>query len=394
MKLPLSAFILFYLLLLCNTRSASADGAGGTLYAISQPNIAWRVLNEKVDLHIYSGYYTASIKFEARLSGAAQAVTIAFPEWITDPDPQEEVTRNRSVFTNFGMWFDGKRVAARREVIRTRSTEESQVQRAAWTRRVYFRDKQSHTVYVNFKAPYVDNYVGVWAAYNFTPSSTKQGPRSRNFSATFHSPGVAYLLGADVNGTDVKLRCRGARCTIASPRSVPRGMFMLHFSATVPGWLDYDAETQDAVTAPGPLQPGRATDYIWLPPALVRGGVTFVSLSELQERLALPSPVREKAITWDGDRYEGSLRSATFHAGRHRLRFSLGQDKMLVNGATYRLPGKPFLVSAFHPHDGPDTQFYVPLKPVLQVLGGTMNVNMSAHRFYLSGPLFRKSNDE
>ncbi|HEX8237936.1 MAG TPA: hypothetical protein VF600_18495 [Abditibacteriaceae bacterium] len=359
-----------------------------------QRNIAWRVLNEKVDLDIYCGYYTASIKFKVRNSGAAQAVTMAFPEWMTAPDLQPDLARSRSAFTNFGMWFDGQRVAVRRKVIRARNTEESRVQRAAWMHRVYFQDRKIHTIYVNFRAPYVENYVGVWAAYNFTPLSAKRGPLSRSFSATFHTPGVAYVIDADVDETELKLHCQGARCTLAWPKLLHHGMVNLHFGATVPGWLDYDVKTQDAVSVPGALQLGRATNYIWLPPALVRGGVTYVSLSELRERLALSRQAREKAITWDGDLYKGSLRSATLHAGRHRLRFSPGQSKMFVDGKAHSLSSKPFVVSAFHPHDGPDTAFYVPIKPVLQVLGGTMNVNMRAHRFYLAGPLFRQGDDE
>jgi hypothetical protein len=132
--------------------------------------------------------------------------------------------------------------------------------------------------------------------------------------------------------------------------------------------------------------PGRQGGRTWNPPALLVNGATFVRVDALKnflyQQAEQAGQARAAALSWDSAKKEAALQ-----AGSHILVFRPGGDEMLVSpDRKVRLPAAPFLSQPAPMHRG--GALYVPARPVVEALGGTLRTDLSARRVDLDIPPF------
>lgn len=383
---------IFAILVLLGCSAARAElgelqGAGGTLQPLPGQGRQMRLVRERVQAYIYARRIETTLSFELRNEGPARAVAVAFPEG------EDESNR----FQSFAMTLDGRRVKARR-VVSPRARDETGPTR--WLTRVPFRRGQSRVVRVRLRSGTENLLHSGSFEYGFDSGGWRGDVEESTVSVTFRAPGT-YLCGAylslsstgDPEDEAVSVRRSGSSLLFERRKWQPRGDFTLSFDPTfAPGWLDYDGigPRQHSVTVPGSPVGVQGVGF-WLPIALVRNGTAYVSLDELDNRIN-PHPyyeARSKALQWK----EGS-RSATLRAGKHALSFRAGRKSMRADGKAVALPGAPFIESGAGHDSGGYSYFYVPLVPVLRVLGGTASVDARAHRITFRGPLLHKPTED
>ncbi len=382
-------FICAALVLLLSSAVARADsdfmlGTGGTLYPLPGKNPDVRLVRERVHAVIYPDFCDTTAIFELHNSGPAQTVAMAFPE------TNDSYRYNK--FQSFAMTLDSRSTKARR-ALRLLSGDETK--QARWITRVPFGRGQRRTVRVRYRS----GYEGLGHAGDFEYGFNSGGWRGMvgesSVTVTFAAPGTyltqPYLTQDEVaEGRDaVNVRRNGRSLVFRRTNwQADEWRFILVFEPTfAPGWLDYKRiePLAHSVTVPG-KPTGVDGAGFWLPVALVRNGTTYVSLNELDQRLAgrKDNEARSAALDW-----EEKSKTATLRAGKHTFKFEAGRKTVRVNGRVVKLSAAPFIEEGFGHDSGNYSHFYVPLMPVLKVLGGTMNVNAKAHRFYFTGPLFR-----
>ncbi|PQV64234.1 hypothetical protein B1R32_10679 [Abditibacterium utsteinense] len=224
-------------------------------------------------------------------------------------------------------------------------------------------------------------------SYVFGGSHWAEKVKKSEINVEFRVPNT-YILNAYQGTRDyfedtdaVPIETRGATATFNRRNWRPAGKFSLSFVTTlVPDWLAEKGVgiLEKTLTVSGKAQ-GLAGVGFYLPPALVREGVTFVRLDLLSEKFRLPR--REVELV-----FEKPFQVATLSAGRQKIRFQRGQKRWSLNGRTLTLPVAPF-AEVESGHDiGEDTVLYVPLFPVVKALGGSANANQKTHRFYVRLP--------
>lgn len=378
------------LVLLLSSIAARADsdfmlGTGGTLYPLQGRNSHVRLVRERVHAVIYPDFCDTTATFEFHNRGPAQMVAMAFPE------TNDSYRYNK--FQSFAMTLDGRSTKARRAL---RLLPGGETKQARWITRVPFGRGQRRTVRVRYRSGYEGlGHAGDFE-YGFNGGGWRGMVEESSVTVTFAAPGTyltqPYLTQDEVAaGRDAaKVQRTGSNLGLRRTNwQADKWRFILMFEPTfAPGWLDYKRiePLAHSITVPGkPV--GVDGAGFWLPIALVRNGTTYVSLDELDQRLAgrKEHEARSAALDW-----EEKSKTATLRAGKHTFKFEAGRKTMRVDSRVVNLPAAPFIEEGFGHDSGNYHHFYVPLAPVLKVLGGTMNVNAQAHRIYFTGPLFRK----
>lgn len=374
------------LLLLCATARADSEfmhGTGGTLRPLHGAESGVRLVRESVRAEVFASRCEATATFELRNDGAARELVLAFPE--------SEDYSAYSAFRTLDMTLDGRAFKARRVVAPANREQERP---SSWLARVSLGRGQSRSVRVSYQSEYEGLLHAGDFAYKFNGGGWSGDVEESSLRVTFRAPGTHLCQGFVSSSSSqeplaVDLRRLGHSLFFERRQWQPRGEFSLVFEpAFASGWLSYEGirPRQHSVTVPGsPI--GVRSAVLWLPTALARGGTTFVSLDEMDRRLTGRSfeVVRGGALSWK----DGS-KTATLRAGGHTLRFQAGRRAMRADGRLVSLPSAPFVEEGAGHDMGAYSFFYVPLAPVLRVLGGTANVNAPAHRFFFRGPLFRK----
>jgi hypothetical protein len=130
------------------------------------------------------------------------------------------------------------------------------------------------------------------------------------------------------------------------------------------------------------------------PPAVLRSGTTFISLEALSRWLSeKASKDKRIALAVNSDR---DFRNNTMtlrlrndgvppHQVRHSLRFAPGRSQMVLDGKrVLPLPAAPFSVGPFDS----ELSFYVPLRPILNLLGGWARLDAKNHRLNFDAPTY------
>lgn len=383
-------FICVALVLLLWPVVAHADsdfmlGTGGTLHPLHGKNASVRLVRERVHAVIYPDFCDTTATFEFHNTGPAQTVAMGFPE-----------TDNYSKYTEFqlfAMTLDGRSTKARRVL---RPLPEDETQQARWLTRVSFGRGQHRTVRVRSRCGYEGLLHAGDFEYGFNGGGWRGVVEESSVTVTFAAPGAylaqPYLTEKDFAEKRDAVKVQRNSCSLVFRRTnwqADKWRFILVFEPTfAPGWLDYSGidPLAHSITVPGkPVGVNGAV--FWLPVALVRNGTTYISLDELDQRLSGTKDyeARSAALVW-----KEKSKIAILRVGKHVLKFEAGRKIMRVNGRAVSLPAAPFVERGAGHDSGEYSSFYVPLSPVLKVLGGTMNVNSNAHRIYFTGPMFRK----
>lgn len=374
-------------------------GEGGRVRLLRGERTTLRMVRESIRMDVYPSHYDVDAAFVFHNHGPATTVTMGFPE-SGGGDLDAARYRKRSGFARFATWVDGKPVSARREA----SVGDSEYQ-AFWVKRVRFDKEQRRIVRVRYRSSPGDDITSTrGAGYSFTGGNWRGKVDETTLRAVIHLPGttlVQFMAQAEEGKPLSGITHTGNEFLFRQTHWQAEGSAGVAYKATMSGYMFLDG-FRDPATMGGPLpkweaparpgsmsmsgweeltQPGRAEELDWAPPALLRRGVVFLRATVLCELLEpgrmSQAELLASALTWDPGRKE-----AVVSARGRSFAFQRGRKMMVVDGRTeIPLPASPLLSS---PLSG--GRLYVPVKPVLQLLGGAYRVSESGHRLHIDLP--------
>ena len=365
-------------------RSDVINATPGTPVALHLNHPRVRLLRERVHAVVYYDHCDMEATYEFHNLGAATTVTMAFPE----SGPELDYNAEKPGFVRFQARIGERVLATRRSIQGSDTSYPNDIVRHV--AKVHFARGQRRRIRMRSRsAPFEGLAFGADFVYLFGRFNWHGQVRESTIAVEFRVPNTYIAHG--YQGADryfkkddaVPLTVKGRSCIFSRRNWYPRGRFNLAFYPTlVPGWLSYRGADRFERTIMVPGKPrGIKGALFWLPPALVRGGVTFIKARELLDRLDLPR--KQKRLSW-----EQKTKLAELHAGQRALRFGVGAEEMQVDGRSVALPSAPFTAWEWGHDLGKVASLYVPLSPVARAIGGSFSINLPAHRFDLTGQRF------
>lgn len=369
-------------------------GIGGRLQQMSDEHRSVRMVRETVRIDIGRNDYTTTADFEFRNNGPAVTVTMGFPEGGYGDlgiDPEKQ-----AAFTSFVTSVNGRQVTAQRRPVQ-RDGEEGTYQ-THWIKTVRFARNQTQQVRVRYRAPLgssVARGIERFLTYQFTGGNWQGKVAETKLLVTIQAPGTYAVLG-NFNNEPIILQRNGNRFTRTWRDWQAQGDFSFSLSRTLPGWLAFgnngpfgeQSGQAQTVSIPGAV----LASIEYLPFAVLRNGTTFISLSQLRERLAT---LAEKAGEGLGDQevklsWDNRTRTSTLRAGRYEMKFQTGSTRMQVSDHmdTGELPDVKLAAAPVLLGGEGRQQLYVPLAPIMQSMRGAVRINTAQHRMYFQVPNF------
>jgi len=373
-------------LFMCWSAAAIANdvaiaGVGGKARPLDGEHRSIRMVREWVRMVVYPDYYDVSAQFVFHNYGRRASVLMGFPEWGVNSNPKYPG------FLRFHTWVNGRPVVARR----TQARDEGDSYRIYWVKRVAFARGGTSVVRVKYRSRPGDAQAETaacrLASYDFTGGNWKGAVAESSLMVTFHTPGT-WVVTADLQHRRGRL---SGRWTDWQAKDSP----MIHYMSAPPGWMTIP-------NLPNPfwrgavwhtvVLPGHAVRPDWLPPALLRQGKPMIQVRLLADVLRAKmqnagdtSPV---SLSWDQGQKEAALsvRGIT-------LRFREGQKAMrLDQGKVITMAQAPFMARQARPLE--QSHLYVPLEPVVSLLGGKVEVYKAARRITFTIPQRRSQADD
>ncbi|HVF11123.1 MAG TPA: hypothetical protein VNA16_09990 [Abditibacteriaceae bacterium] len=395
------AFITALLSTLCCATAwandGAVEGAAGRWHFMRGEHRNVRLVREAIRMDVYPKYYDAKVDFIFRNEGGPVTVTMGFPE-SGGGDINVRARRDTTGFLRFATWADGRRIKTRRELATAKDSDYRY--QAFWVKRVHFARGQNRLIRVRYRAPHgAVAGEGRSTPYSFTGGNWRGRVERSTLVVVTHLSGP-HEIGATFNWNRLPVRRRGNRFFYQWSNWQAEGHFAFWTASTLPGWLTIGQESSFIGRNPGrvviefPIHNRRklfADGVYWPPPAVLRDGTTFINLNALGQWLrdkankkrpayfVVDSEVvnpRDKSITL-------RIRDDGVPQMRHSLRFQIGEKRMVLDGKkVLPLAVAPFPVGRFNS----DLDVYVPLRPILKLLGGWARVDAAKHRLYFDAP--------
>jgi len=367
-------------------------GVGGRVVRMTRAHSAVRMVREAIHLDLYTGYYDTQVDFLfANETAAPVSVQMGFPEsgFVGTMRPEDQKGYiHRTAFRQFSTTVDGKPLLATR---RKASLNESGGYLAYWVKTVSFAPNAQRRVHVRYRSSYgamssgsLLNYVN----YDFTGANWRGLVDESSLTVTFHTPGTfaagAFMLYRPYRMEPVVFQQAGTTLTTAWRHWTAEAHLSLSFDPTLPGALmparpaiyepiDLHGAPLYALTVTGGRKKiARSFNNTFLPPAVVRGGTVYAREDGLNALLFPGRPRPTDALTV---------------AGKPFL-FREGDTAAHYGDRTLTLPKPPIFLKGGREDKGTYTSeaLYVPLKPIVDALGGRMTVDADRHRITVSAP--------
>jgi hypothetical protein len=393
-------FITILTVLLCCVTARANDGwavgVGGRWRLMESEHGTVRLVREAIRMDVYPEYYDVNVEFVFKNEGVPVTVPMGFPEsGGGDIGPAEDF-RNHSGFVGFATWVDGGRVKAQRVVTRAKD----EWYEALWLKRVRFGRGQTRRIRVRYRAPHGAAVgEGLSTSYDFTGGNWRDKVEQSTLTVVTHLSGL-YQLSATFKGKPLPLRRRGNRFFFQWSNWQAQGDFTFRTASLLRGWLTFGEHASFVdpdrviVDFPAPNYYARVEkDGVWwTPPAVLRDGTAFISVNALSYWLRDKANKGQQSYLFvhsNPDLHHKTMTLRMANDGvypnevRHSLRFQLGRRQMVLDGKNILpLPAAPFNVGRFDS----ELNFYVPLRPILELLGGWARVDASKHRLNFDAP--------
>ena len=351
------------------------SGSGGTPKLMRGEHRQIAMQSEKIVITADDQFYDTVVDFVFRNDGGAANVQMGFPE----SSYGDVEAGTKSTFLRFETSVDGRRVPAKRIVVSGQNLEQGV--EAFWLKTVRFAPRQTRRVRVSYRSAM--GGTTSWGtrnalAYYFSGENWKGLVERSDLEIRVKQPGLWIGLPMWKNG-QIAMNLE-SKPDVAIFRKTWRnwqaqGGFLFGLTRAVPFWM-LDRDTLDNVSVSpavlanaktfrvGPV-PQELPQNAENPPAFVRGGVTYVSLSHLTRRLDDFASDLEKYrkqrpvvhLKWD------AKTGSHLQAGNQVLSFKKGENGAISLGDS----GYPTL--------------YVPLAPVADKLGLSYQIDPKARLF-------------
>lgn len=370
---------------------AAISGEGGRMARLDRENTSIQMVREKIVMDFppsKNEEYIVTADFVFRNQGAATTVTMGFPEG-GGGDISSKWFEHRSGFQTFSTWVDGFRAHAQRLPVKI--SKSSGGYQTHWVKRVRFGKGQTRRVRVRYRSEQGGISNGTrFATYDFTGGNWKGEVEESTLLVKFRRAGAWWLDNPRAAAGKAKnpvTQRSGNRLFYRWRHWQAQGNFFLNYFSTLPGSLFQAASRgevsrEDAKSNIIENPPLRWNAEINIPsPVVVRGGVAFISWRDLQrwfEQYARRKPRVEKTKATLRLVWNKKERRAILYVHNRVFAFRTGDATMHVDGNhNIALPAKPFVL-AFRS----EYLLYVPLRPLVEELGGQLKTDVRRHRFW------------
>ncbi len=383
---------------------APVSGVGGGVKRLTGKHPSVRMVRETIRMDVYPAYYDVDVTFDFYNDGPACTVKMGFPERGYGGINGDTYRREPS-FLRFNTWVDGNAVTARRQQA---DVGEGGDFLAYWVKDVTFTAGQRRAVRVAYRSNNGDLYFGEhggygaqvfghYAPYHFTGGNWKGLVEQSTLRINLHLPGAyavrcseAMTLGKD--GLTHLWKHWPAEDEFQLEFYPTRADALVLRGLDLNGYPPYDQD--DPGEAMVSSQPGQVPPA-WQPPVLLHNGRPFIALpcwaDYLNDHHDSNNPVKKTpprvALAWDDATHTASITQD----GR-TLHFTLKQPEMVVEGnKSVPLPEGPFLSRPLEKRPGQlsdkhPSQLYVPLQPLVEFFGGTLNIDREKHVVFIKLP--------
>jgi len=393
MRFAALLLVLFVWSLPISANDGAMIGIGGTMQPLRGEHKSIRMVREHVRMTLLDRYtYRVVVDFVFRNEGPRTSVVMGFPEGGDGVDVEAEEYKRKSGFDSFATWVDGRRVRALYSPSASRSSEGY---KAYWLKRVRFKRGQTRRVRVRYVTPCGWSTVGDGNMnYNFTGGNWRGRVDESLLTATIAAPGT-YSMNPEVrynravgNGSMTQNQ-RANRFFYRWRNWQAEANFGIHFYTLIPNQYAVNFEKPGGNPNQGPEYiidvPGAPVGRVLyasahgnngMMPAAMHHGMAVVALRDiirwLNEQTTHYDRLQPMQITWNQQK-----KSAWLRVGPHVFGFRRGKARMVINGKVHRLPGPPLVVK----HNW-DQFIYVPLAPIMKVLGGKVKAVPERRRLW------------
>jgi len=376
------------------------DGAGGRVVRMTREHSAIRMVREAIHLDLYPGYYDTQVDFLfANETAAPISVQMGFPEsgFVGTMRPEDQKGYiHRTAFRQFSTTVDGKPLLATR---RKASLDASGGYRAYWVKTVSFAPNAQRRVQVRYRSSYGSISSGAllkYVYYDFTGGNWRGLVDESSLRVTFHTPGTfaagAFMLYRPFRMEPVVFQQAGTTLTTAWQHWTAEAHLSLALDPTLPGALmparpaiyepiDLHGAPLYALTIPGARQKiANIFNNTFLPPAVLRKGIVYAREDRLDALLFPDHPRSADVLAAQG----------TLTVAGKSFSFREGDTAARYGDRTLTLPKPPIFLKGGREDENKGTYtseaLYVPLKPIVDALGGRMTVDADRHRITVSAP--------
>ncbi len=377
-------FLIGFLLLItafAGANDAVVTGIGGRWNFMDGEHSQVQMVREKVQITIGDGeLYRVVADFVFRNRGPRTVVTMGFPE-SGGGDIDSLHLRHKTAFKNFQSWVDNRNVRLWRAPAHT--TENTY--EAFWIKKVGFAAHQTRRVRVSYQAPLGVAVGGPKAAsYVFTGKNWLGEVEESVLIVDFLRRGTFAASDDLARDESVRKARRGNHFVYRWNHWQASTTFDFNFMKTVPGWLQISAWNMDLNINNGP-KTSKTQGADFLPAALLRDGTTLISLRKMaeilsvHERMTLGTP--EKYLIWNRRSNALNLNSES-----HSFGFLTGRKTMqLDEKQSIVLPMAPLKLTS---RNAGQSETYVPLRPLLKVLGADAKVDAKGRALRIMWPVY------
>lgn len=365
------------------------SGVSGTPKPMRGEHASIAMQSERILIVADAKGYSTDVTFVFRNSGGKTKVQMGFPESSSgDTDP-----KGKSAFLRFATFVDGRRVAAKREVMDGEAPE----MEAYWLKTVEFAPHQTRHVRVAYRSPWGGTTMwGTHSAliYDFTGENWKGKVEHSDLEIRVASPGLWLglpLFDQQPLAMSFESAPLSGEPKVAIFRKTwhnwqAQGTFMFGLNRAVPFWMQERTDLGSAMATAPMLRvartfrigavPAELPQNAENPPAFTRGGVDYLSLSHLERRLDGFAYDLEKnrgfrpkvALTWND-----KTRTVTLVAGAKTLFFAPDAPIEGTKAPSILLHGQ---------YD--ESTLYVPAESITKRLGLTFKADRP-HRLFELG---------
>ena len=348
-------------------------GEGGQMHRVHGKHTTVRMVREWVDMDVFNDDYHVKVQFSFQNDGPATTVVMGFPESCGDGNGKIPA------FRSFHSWVDGSKVKVIRQLVtRPRFYHEDGIN-AYWVKSVPFAAHQQRSVRVEYIADPgahegeeypVYTFAGINfennVGYDFTGGNWKGEVEESDLRVTFHLP------GSNIVDSNLPLKQRANTFFHRWTHWQAEQYFSLTYYGTFPHpMLIHHAGEKRSFYLVSTRK--KAPDPQVDPAIITKDGVDYVSLEQLQEFFR---PCYGGTTTSDATiACDAKAREASFAYAGHILNMSANNPIMRVDGSRdVMLPAAPFWHQPFNGDDN-SCNLYVPLRPIVQALGGKMTID-------------------
>jgi len=341
------------------------EGEGGRMRLAADETTSVRMVRETINIEVYPRYYDVTVDFVFHNEGPSTHVRMGFPE----SGGGDGVDGRKSRFISFHSLVDGSPIHVKRQIV-----HHGVNYLALWVKPVYFHSGQTHNIRVKYRSkPGEVAGEGNYVDYNFTGGNWKGNVAESQLFVTLHLPGtVLTTMGLPSANSMYRNKWRGHRLTLTWQNWQAQGDFFLGYRQTIAGALLLDGKKmcdQHQAIIPGSNQV-RLPE--WIPPAMQRRGIPQVELIVLKD--ILYDHGIQADISWKHETKE-----AVVTMGKHRFRFKCGSTVMDFDDKLLPMPNSPSLIGPASIGDIYSPHIFVPAKPIIKALGGSVAYSVKTH---------------